>query len=306
MATVGVSEVSFAQPVSVRCRPRPKSAASAQNRGVPGWLIGFFAVALLLSVAALVLTLTLRNDLAKIAKNQATVSTLRSRFRFASLMTYLTFVFVLIVMCILVVNKNSFVRYGLVSSIALLLLLGQAVLLQSAVDDAIIIIERTKTKTPALNLKPATFAVALSGVTTVALLIGFILAVTDNRNGRDEDALNKNVFAGYGGGGASASASMDLVDLDTSVQTRQCRSRSVTMEQPVTVVEKVTATPLIPISEKTSTVISQQPPRAVVIEKLVPVLPPQPPKTQAAMSFDTFLSRLGKPAPRSDSYVVPL
>lgn len=288
---------------SVPCRPRPAakviekqfaSVGAGRPTGVPGWIVAFFAIALILSLAALILTALLRQDLDKLGKNQATTSSLRQRFRLASLLTYLTFVVTLIVLCILVINKSSFIRYGLVAAIALLLLLGQAVLLQSAVDDAIIIIEQTKTgRSPAIDLKPATFALALSGVTTVALLVGLVLSITDNRKGNTDD----NLFTNVGSIPLPLPAGASMID------------RSVTVAAPVEVVETVRTTPLVPVAERTSTVIRPQQPaetRTVVVEKLIPVLPPQPPKTQAAASFDAFLQRLGKPASLAKSVAVPL
>lgn len=323
MAQATVADISLGAPASVvsvattKCRPRTASAllskvnAIGQKRpqGVPGWLVALFVLALLVSIAALVLIVTVRNDLVKLSQGQATISSIRQKFRFASLMTYLTYILVLAIVCVLIINKNSFLRYGLVSVIALVFLLAQAVLLQGSIDDAIIVVLQSKSDKPPVDVRVGTFATALSALTTVALLIGLILAATDNRQGKTDDDLFNTPYSmqpSAGIGSAVGSRSVTLESVQNVVAVKE--PASATTFVPV-VTTKQTG-PLIPVAETTSTVIGtcppQQPTRTVIVEKIVPVEPVKPPLSPAAASFDQFLSSLGKPAGRAASYVVPI
>lgn len=294
--------------VGLPCRPRTKVADAAavsavasvgagRPKGTPGWLVAMFAIGLALSIAAFVYLFLIRRDLEQLKQGKATLDSLRSKYRIASVLTYLTFVFTLAVLCILVINKNSFLRYGLLSAVALLLLLGQAVLLQGAIDDAIIVVQASKTTTPPIKLNVATFALVLSGLTSLALLVGLILSAIDDRRGRTDDDVYTNLPDKIPNGKAVRSASVSLKEPSVTIQEAE----------ELVAVPAVSVTRMIPVAEKTSTVISscpQQPP--VVVERIVQVQPPPPPQTPVAASFDAFLRRLGKPPAVTNSFVVPI
>lgn len=321
MAETIVSDFSFGAPaasvvsVGTRCRPRPTASivkrvnnvGKNRAKGVPGWLVALFVLALIASIAALVLIVAVRQDLEKLSKGLATVATLRQKYRFASLMTYITYILVLAIVCVLIINKNSFLRYGLVAAIALVFLLAQAVLLQGSLDDAIIVVLQSKSNKPPIDVRVGTFATALSALTTVALLIGVILAATDNYQGNTDDDLFSTPYSVLPSaipGAGSRSVTFESVEVF---------KEQAALPPAKTLVPVVTTTqtgPLIPVSETTSTVIGtcppQQPARTLIVEKIVPVEPVKPPQSPAAASFDQFLSRLGKPAGKASSYVVPL
>lgn len=170
----------------------------------PGWLIGLFSAATVLEIAAFALIVLVRQGLDEIKAGKTTLASLRSKFNWALGLSFFVFVLLLAISAVMIIICGSFLRYGIILLLSQLAVFGQILLLQNAIADAAIIVERTRNGSPAISTTGATAAAAISGVGMLLLLAATFLSIFDEREGRDEgmelfDVTGKSVTIGAAG-----------------------------------------------------------------------------------------------------------